>query len=110
MKSLETDPVPEGTLAEKLDAICGKILSGKCDQVDLLQQYYYLGECLIEIAGSLGGTSQSAMAYDELQNRIRGNKGKEKNKENFQLLVDEAQTVRAQELSEFFNETFAGGA
>ncbi|RIB23197.1 hypothetical protein C2G38_2032964 [Gigaspora rosea] len=43
---------PEGTLAEKLDAICEKILSGECDQVDLLQQYYYLGECLIEIAES----------------------------------------------------------
>ncbi|CAG8683956.1 9232_t:CDS:2 [Gigaspora margarita] len=75
------NPAPEGTLAEKLDAIW-----------------------------SLEGTSQSATAYDKLQNRIRGNKGKEKNKENFQLLVDEAQKVRAQELSEFFNETFAGGA
>ncbi|CAG8473842.1 8043_t:CDS:2, partial [Gigaspora rosea] len=68
---------PEGTLAERLDTICGNILLGECEQIDLLQQYYHLGECLVEIAGSLEGSSRSVMAHEACQTRIGGNKGKE---------------------------------
>src|SRR5260364_21760 len=50
------DLAPEGTLAKRLDTICENILLDECDQIDLLQQYYHLGECLVEIAGSLEGS------------------------------------------------------
>ncbi|CAG8812202.1 28963_t:CDS:2 [Gigaspora margarita] len=77
MNSYLSDLQYMGTLAERLDSIYEKVLSGEGDQVDLLQQYYYLGARLVEIEGSLEETTQSEVAQDELQNRIEGRKGKE---------------------------------
>ncbi|RIB20675.1 hypothetical protein C2G38_2080313 [Gigaspora rosea] len=46
------EPTPEGTWVEKLKSICTVINTGDRDQVDLLQYYYFLGECLEETDGN----------------------------------------------------------
>ncbi|CAG8795970.1 12109_t:CDS:2, partial [Gigaspora margarita] len=110
------ESAPEGAWTRRLNCICDNIFLDKNDQVGLLHQYYYLGECLTEPAWesvafdwkALGITWSIAQgSYNLLGNKyITANTLYWMNKEDFKTLLEEAEKVRAEELSEFFNETF----
>ncbi|CAG8834630.1 1955_t:CDS:2, partial [Gigaspora margarita] len=98
-----SEPTSEGTWFKKLKSICTVINTDNHDQVDLLQYYYFLGECL-EKTNENPELYQAREFYNLLGNKfIIANIMYRIAEKDFQLLLREAQKFCTEELSEFLN-------
>ncbi|RIB16639.1 hypothetical protein C2G38_2246878 [Gigaspora rosea] len=110
------DLAPEGTLTEKLTLYVKKFFLANA----INQSVTAHDELQNRIGGNKGKEVWRVAlrayqlydvrgSYNLLENKyITAHALYRMNKKNFKLLLDEARKVRAQELSEFFNESFAG--